>query len=304
MTNPAPDPGTPQGSNQSGLDATQNAGSAQAQRTTELRSLAMALAQDDSDQVNVLKGVVTAVFLTTDPQTLAMNLSGDQSVAIAGVRFLDSYTPTVGDTVLVVKFGGELFALGKFQQVRAHAANGWVAPSLSGSSWTTDSNDPVMYRLVVDHGSTKIQLRGRVYVVASAALIWTMPTGFRPLFDIGPMVIARGYGGGSVAAQLEVQASGAMNLVGATAAAGSASPGTGSPSANVTSWEDAGIGGSPGTFNNTPDTGTALASPNTHSHFIGGHQHNLASHTHTVNSHTHAVTFPDWISFNGIEYFI
>lgn len=301
MTTPAPDPQTPQGSNLSGLDNTQNVGSAQAQRTTELRSLAMALAQDDSDQLQVLKGVVTAVSLATNPQTLSMNLSGDTTVVISSIRFLASYSPVVGDTVLVMKCGPELWAMGKFQ-----TSTGWTAlPSLT-SGLSADATDPPQYRLVIDNGSRLIQLRGKINVTSGTpTTLWTFPLGdLRPSANMSPVVIGRN-STHATTVLLFPNSNGTMTIEGQTSTAdfggGSA---TGVPNQNVTSWQDAGIGGSPGTFNNTPDTGfTDPQPPNlNHRHFIGGHQHNLANHTHVAPSHTHGVSYPTYFALNGAQY--
>lgn len=52
------------------------------------------------------------VALTTVPNALTVKLSGAPTNAI-GVRYLASYTPTVGDVVVVDQLGTDLLVLGK-----------------------------------------------------------------------------------------------------------------------------------------------------------------------------------------------
>lgn len=296
MTTPAPDSQTPQG-NTSGLDNTQNAGSAQAQRTTELRSLAMALAQNDDDQLQVLKGVVTAVSMATNPQTLTMNLSGDTTVAISSIRFLASYSPIVGDTVLVMKCGPELWAIGKFQ-----TATGWTALPSLGATLSADATDPPQYRLVIDNGSRLIQLRGKINVTSGTpTTLWTFPAGdLRPSANMSPVVIGRN-STHATTVLLFPNANGTMTIEGQTSTADFSPANTGSPSTNNTSYQDAGDGGSPSfPFSGGPNTRTANG-PDAHVHWVGGHAHNMANHTHGM-SHTHAVSYPTYFALNGAQY--
>ncbi|MGW5147522.1 hypothetical protein [Rhodococcus koreensis] len=183
-------------------------------------------------------------------------------------------------------------------------ASGW---DLAGSP---ASVDPVKYRKIRIAGIDMIQLSGCVHVATGTpGLIWTMPEGYRPVVNIGPILVARGFGGGSVAAQIDVRQDGTITLVGATASPGvtvdNMSGNTGAPTTNNTSWQDAGDGGSPGTFNNGPET--RAGGSDGHKHWIGGHQHNMANHGHSM-SHGHtassATGFPDFLSFNGVMYAI
>lgn len=54
-------------------------------------------------------GVVDAAH--TSPNTVDLYLDGSSSLTL-GVRYLDSYSPTVGDTVLVGRYGPDRFVLG------------------------------------------------------------------------------------------------------------------------------------------------------------------------------------------------
>lgn len=56
------------------------------------------------------QGVVTAT--ATGPNRVTIKLGGS-TVAIAGVRYLASYSPTVNDTVFVLANGVDLLVLGK-----------------------------------------------------------------------------------------------------------------------------------------------------------------------------------------------
>lgn len=56
-------------------------------------------------------GKVTAVA-AGPPPTVSLQLGGS-TVAIPGVRYLSSYSPTVNDVVLVLKNGPDLVCLGK-----------------------------------------------------------------------------------------------------------------------------------------------------------------------------------------------
>lgn len=54
-------------------------------------------------------GVVDAVH--TSPNTVDLHLDGSTTVT-PGIRYVKSYTPTVGDTVLVGRYGSDRFVLG------------------------------------------------------------------------------------------------------------------------------------------------------------------------------------------------
>jgi hypothetical protein len=46
------------------------------------------------------------------PASVTVTLSGS-STSTAGIRYLASYTPTNGDTVLILRAGGDLVCIGK-----------------------------------------------------------------------------------------------------------------------------------------------------------------------------------------------
>jgi hypothetical protein len=322
MSSPQPAPETPNAPSNPVVTANQAAGSIASELSDQTRTLAMALLNPDQVGAEVLKGVVTAVDLTVSPPVCSMHLSGDETVVISDVRFMDSYTPTIDDTVLVVKQGPDLFALGTIAtNAGTPSDQGWVAPTLS-SGITTESLDPVMYRVIVDHGSRKVQLRGSVNIAATQTALWTMPTGFRPLLNKRPIIVARDHLGGSNVAQLIVNADGTMVLEGETTGVASVNGTSGGASDATTGTSSIGVTvnstafsttGSDGTHRHWhatdwhPDINDFTDYNGTHQHTVGAHGHGMAHthehvHTHTVTST--AVAHPDWLSFNGIEYFL
>lgn len=56
-------------------------------------------------------GVVHAVH--TAPNTVDVYLDGHTTVATLGIRYLSTYTPTVGDTVLLGRMGSDRWVFGK-----------------------------------------------------------------------------------------------------------------------------------------------------------------------------------------------
>lgn len=257
-----------------------------------IRDLAAQINQPDSPvtPTTVVKGVVTAFASSASPPTVSITLSGDTAV-IDGVRFLESYSPTVGDTVAISKMGSDILILGAY----AVGATGWNAPTLS-SGFTTngDSQGNVMYRLVFDNGSLKMQWQGAVARSANTTVISSanLVAPFRPSVK-RKVLVARGFGGGSVAVQIIFNTDGSVVLDGSTF---------------------------------TISLGNSGVESNTHSHALGtsdtrlsgflssggsdlGHAHGLGSSGQDSVDHSHglgtaAPTAPDWVSFNQVEYFL
>jgi hypothetical protein len=306
------DGGAPQGRTSPVTDGPSAKASKATEQHIDLRDLATILAPDDSVWASVIKGTVTVVELTGSPPTITIQVSGDTSVDIPGVRFIDSYSPVIGDTVLLVKQGSEIFALGQMNSTTtAPSENGWVTPSL-GSGVTAHSIDPVRYRVVVRDGDRVVQLRGGVTLSGTQTALWTMPADVRPVVNLLPLLCARNPDGGSNVAQL--QANGSMVLAGATTsptggAASEATTGTSSIGTTVNSfvlttsnhnghshWIN-GDGNHPPPNDRTEHTGD-------HNHTVPAHGHGMA-HTHEhPHTHTNTVDHPDWLSFNGIEYIL
>jgi hypothetical protein len=309
---PTPAPDTPQGS--SVTTNAQEQAAAAAQMQSQARSLAMAIGDvsgPSGPDIDVLKGVVTAQVNPGTPPTVSVQLGGDSSTSVASVRYIDSYSPVVGDTVLILKRNNDLTVIGQMNDASTVAENGWTAPTL-GSGFTTVALDPIMYRMVVDHGTNQVQFRGQVTVSGSPTALFTLPVGMRPVGN-RPLVIARDTAGGSNTAVMTVNSDGTVVLSGGTTGpdgtsntAGSGT--TGGPSTNNTSYQDAGDGGSPGSpFAGGPTTASANG-PDPHTHWVGGHAHNMSNHTHSVGSHSHTITtaadYPTSLSVNGVEVFL
>ena len=280
---------------------------ADATQTQQVRSLATLLAPSGLPQMTVLKAVVTAINFTVIPRTFSANIGGDNSTVVDSIRFIDSYVPVVGDTCLLVKIGPDVFGIGQLNNGGTPAQNGWQTPSL-GSGFTSDSFDPVLWRLVYDNGDPKIQLRGKVNITGTPTALWTMPTGYRPLFNKTPVLVARGYGAGSVAAQIQVNADGTVVLTGSSFGIPAAQHGNLTTSYYNVDHYHVGpfgtLGGSGGDSTCRYNTGGSdLIGVLGGSSQDGG---NSTTHRHTTDSatHTHTVGFPDWVGFNGVEYFL
>jgi len=259
-----------------------------------LRNLAQTLAYDPGQPVTMTKAVVQAYSIGGQPPTLSIYLSGDTSTLIQGVRFLDSYSPAIGDVVQVIKQGPMLMVLGQIAGGASHASNGWVTPTLS-SGFAAHAFDPPYYRLILDNGSKKVQLRGRVNITGTPTLLWTMPTDLRPAFNMGPVLVPRGFAGGSVAAQLDIQSNGTINLIGGTVGVTGVSSSGGGTTSNAN-----------GNYGTDLDGNPLTSLMHTQNQPAGDHRHHF-THTHTTPNHTHtmtSVTAPDFVSLNGVEYFI
>jgi hypothetical protein len=189
-----------------------------------------------------------------------------------------------------------------------------VTPTLA-SGVSAHGVDPVRYRVVVDNGTRKVQLRGAVTLSGSQTTLWTMPSDVRPLVTPTPVVCARDYLGGSNTVLLTPNPSGTMDISGVTTsptggAASDATTGTSSIGVTVNSfvlttsnhtghthWLSDWLGGPPRDF--TPDPGNGA-----HTHTVPAHGHGMA-HTHEhPHTHTNTVAHPDMVSFNGVEYFL
>ena len=285
MTTPAEPPSIPPQ-----MSADQAVHQAEVTQTDELRAFVSELIKQTQlgfDPGTVVKGIVTAISANTTPPTLTINISGDTTVPVAGVRYIDSYSPTVGDTILAVKQGPVLFVLGKIASVGTlgnGGGSGWTQATLaSGFTHNGDSQGNVEYRKVWDNGSWKMQWRGCAARSANTTVISALGTDFRPAVK-RKVITARGFGGGSVAIQLVFDTDGSVTTDGGTAAHSGAN---GLGSTNLQN-----IGAFPTT------TYTALSSHTDHRHTVDG--------TGTGIEHWHAIDIPepDWVSFHNVEYFL
>lgn len=327
-------------------DQAQAQEAAAAELASQIRELATEIAKQavlDFDPATIRKGTVTAIAKTATPPTLSVQISGDTTTTIDGVRYIEGYNPVVGDVVQLFKQGTDLNAFGKIAE--AFSESTWTLAPL-GSGWTHNgySGGNVMYRKVWDHGSPKMVWKGVAArsggtAVLSAALAST----YRPA-ALRPLLAARTGVGGSNAVKLDFAADGSVTMVGGTTAPNG---GTTSTSADHTHQiqnsdhfhGDTSSEGSHthGIANNDHNHGSPTGTTSGHSHSIattthkhgsaadgepGGttsvnnHAHSIptSSHTHGTNgalsdgAHSHtadpSVDDPTWISFNGIEYYL
>jgi len=165
----------------------------------------------------------------------------------------------------------------------------WLTPTLASGA-TAHAANPPKYRKVTMWGTDFIQLRGRINVTAAVSTLWTFPTGYRPLVNLAPVLVARDEAGGSNTAQIECLATGVMRLIGKTAGANSGSTDTVDPVDTTTTagrhrhWEYNSNGPA-------PDPGFT--------DWNGDHSHGVTGgHAHTVPS----VVAPTFISLDGVQY--
>lgn len=247
------------------------------------------------------KAVVTAVNYTANPPILDVQMSGDTTVTVSGVVFLDSYSPVAGDTVLIAKQGTDIFAFGQIVDgTQGGAPQGWA--TLAGS---------VEYRLVVDNGDQKVQLKGSG---TFAGTFGTMPVGFRPsvtrVFNI-----ARN--GDAVAMLCTVNTSGVVTLSGLPNL--SSTPTTSSDSHSHTGTSHShGIGHTHGGTTDLRLCGylSQAGSDLCHSHLISsglpssGNSATSGTGSTSSDAHTHTVsvtvvpTNPTTVWFDNVEYFL
>jgi len=266
----------------------------------EIRDLASQLAQAADlgfAPTTLIKGVITASNPTGTPPNVSLTLSGDDTTPIDLVRYIDSYSPVVGDTVLVGKQGTDIFVLGQMNDTGTGAANGWTAPSLgSGFSTNGSSNGNVEYRLVIDHGERKVQWRGGVGISSGQTAMCTLPADVRPA-SRRSLIAVRDSGGGANSVQVDFNTNGTVAIVGGTAApAGSGSGSTGNASNNHThplGSSDVRLSGY------LSQAGSDLG----HAHGLGQSGGHDVTHSHSVTSDV-TVDAPVFVSFNGLEYFL
>lgn len=285
------------------------AGGETAHANSDLRRLAMAIdTPPEAATARVITGTVTAVSLTGTPPSITVKMQGDD-VEVAGIAFIESYSPVVGDTVNMIKQGSEVWAIGQIVTTSAAPTDtGWIQPTLAANI-TTDPVDPVRYRVIVDHGTRKVQMRGGVSVASAANTLWTMPTEARPVVNMRPILIARDPNGANDT-HLTPNANGTMVLSGSGTAGSSTGGSTSTGNASVSGTSDwvqdppFSAGGQPttnGPYND--DTGVDHVHQMNHRHGF-----NAGSHSHSIpaggGSHTHSVPASTWVSFNGIEYFL
>lgn len=281
---------------------------------------------DDLDAAIEMRDIIRAIVRTElDAHRPPPVYATVQSIDLAAKTCMVVMT---GDTVAVKVQCGSIFPSAPGQVVRLEGQQGdryiadvlgetendktipWVAPTLNANVAAFDF-DPPKYRVRTQNGSKMVQLRGRVNLTGTAVTsLWTMPAGVRPLLNLAPLLVARDIAGGSPVATLEPRADGTMVLVGGTTGV---KPGTTVADGNVATstvdpadTTDVHNGEHKHTSTDTTWVGTDtwtgfMLSNRDHSHAVNG------SHSHTGGSHTHGlnnVTFPTFISLNGVQYWI
>lgn len=254
-------------------------------QSDELRLLAQELAkpQIPFDPTTIRKGVVTAFNSGGSPPTVTLNISGDTTTSVAGVRFIDSYSPTIGDTVLIIKQGADIVVLGHV----AESASNWTKATLSsGFSHRGNAGGDVEYRRVFDNGSYKMQWRGTAARSSGTTIISSLPAEFRPSYHT-PVAATRS-SSKSMSVGIDFHTDGDVTLT------------YGDTSSHSHS------------FSVTDNAHTHTVFSINHSH--GGATTNTA-HGHgssggasvTISGSTSSAdsgSTPSWVSFNGIEYFL
>lgn len=79
-----------------------------------------------SSGVRLRQGKVTAI--AADAGSVTVQIAGDATVSVSGVKFLNSYSPAVNDAVWIVTDGVDLFVLGALNAVPSGGTNANTAP--------------------------------------------------------------------------------------------------------------------------------------------------------------------------------
>ncbi|AZM51754.1 hypothetical protein DMA15_03475 [Streptomyces sp. WAC 01529] len=324
--------------------AAAEAEAAAAAQLNAIRELATEIAKQTLlafDPATLRKGTVSSIASTSAPPTLGVQISGD-TTEIPGIRYVDSYAPVVGDTVLVIKQGTDLVALGEI--AGQFSESGWTTATLAaGFTHNGNGGGNVMYRRIWDHGSWKVQWQGVAARTSGTTIVAAMPAGYIPSVR-RPMSAGRTTIGGAVSVRVDFEASGAVLMVGGTTAPNGGDTSTSSEHTHQIANSDHFHGDTSsegshthGIANNDHNHGGGTNSASGHSHTIpvtthkhgnaadgepGGttsvndHAHSIptSSHTHGTNgaladgSHDHTFTptvdDPAWISFNQLEYYL
>ncbi|QES45277.1 hypothetical protein DEJ49_33605 [Streptomyces venezuelae] len=263
-------------------DAAAQAEAAAAAQLQAIRELAAEIAKQtllDFDPATIRKGTVTAIADTASPPTLSVQISGDTTTTIDGIRSIESYVPVVGDTALIIKQGTDLVALGKI--AAAYSATSWTVVTL-GAGWTHNGNGggQVRYRRIWDNGSPKMQWRGVAARSSGTVAVSTpLATGYRPLARV-PVDAGRSEAGGATTVKLHFETDGTVVMVGGTTVptAEAASGNTGSESSH-----------SHGMENNVHDHGGGVSSEGSHTHGIANNDHNHGGSTNSASGHSHTI---------------
>lgn len=233
--------------------------------------------------LNAYGGTVVDTALTDSPPTASITMNGS-ATQIDDVRFMAGYTPVIGDTVEVLSQNGSILIIGHVMDTGTDTATtgGWTLATLSsGFSHNGDSQGNLFYRRVSDHGVWKMQWQGAVALSNSNTTVVTgLATSFRPASQ-RKLITARGMGNGAAILDVQVQ----FTTTGTVVLAGSSYDFPVDSHAHVLGFDDLRLSGY------LSQGGSDL-----------GHQHNMGTSFLGYGSIT--LSTPDWISFNGLEYFL
>lgn len=257
-------------------DAAAEAEAAAAAQLSAIRELAAEIAKQtllDFDPATLRKGTVSSIASTSVPPTLGVQISGD-TTEIPGIRYIDSYAPEAGDTVLIIKQGTDLVALGEI--AGQFSESGWSTVSLA-AGWTHNGNGNgnVEIRRIWDHGCWKVQMKGAANRASGTLVCADLGEKYRPTARRS-LLVTRTANGGSNSVKVDIETSGSMTMVGGTTA----------PNGGNTSSED---DHSHGMENNEHDHGGDVSSEAEHRHGIANNDHNHGSPTGTTSGHSHSI---------------
>lgn len=186
-----------------------------------VKQVQAAIASGSSGGLTMIQGVVTAVDYSGSPPTVTATLSGS-STPVAGLRFCQSYTPTVGDVVQILQQQSSLLVVDTIytDPDGSHEPYGiakdWTAPSLaSGIVSSAGGGGPVMYRIIHDHGTDRVDFKGSVGIPGLASnnqLLFNISGTAISVFRLGAAISSSG------AAEIGMDTSGAITLRAASGA--------------------------------------------------------------------------------------
>jgi hypothetical protein len=260
----------------------------------EIRELAQQMLQAGElgfDPTTLGKATVTAISKTSVPPTLTVTVGGD-ATEVSGVRFFNSYSPQVGNTVWVAKQGADLVVVGAVSATSAVGASGgdWIEADLAAGSHNGNGNGTVAYRRVMDNGSWKMQWRGG-WSRSGTTIVSSLPTDYRPSHRCSLLAARDASGINDI--KIDFNTNGSVVLVTASGTTQASTSGDVWYSTPITSYDD-------------PVDVTTADPIDGHSHgVVGGHDHAVGhDHGFTGGSHSHTVDLPTWVSLNGLEYFL
>lgn len=180
-----------------------------------------AVADANPNGLKMIQGVVTAVDYTTSPPTLSATISGSTAVT-SNLRFLQSYTPQVGDVVQILSQNSSLLVVDTIYTDPLNTntpygiAKDWTAPTLaSGITTPAGGGGNVYYRIIHDHGTDRIDFKGSVGIPGLASnnqLLFNISGTAIAVFRLGASISSSG------AAEIGVDTSGAVTLRAASGA--------------------------------------------------------------------------------------